>query len=77
LWYLFLLTTFAAGIAGALRWLSDVPWLFVGMLIYVAGFAGYLLVRLPWVLARLSPERERVRENRRRLEEWAEKRRRS
>jgi hypothetical protein len=76
LWYLFVLTTVVAAIAGAMRFLSDVPWLAVGMGIYVLGMLGYVLLRLPWLVSKVNPERQRVRENRRRLEEWAEQKRR-
>ena len=75
LWYLFSLTTVAAVVAGIARHLTDVPWLFVGMLVYVLGFVCYVAVRLPRLIQRLSPEWQRVRENRRRLAEWAEKKR--
>lgn len=75
LWYLLLLMTVVAVVAGVMSWIPAIPWLFAGMLIYVLGFAAYLLLRLPWLIAILSPERDRVRENRRRLTEWAEQER--
>ena len=75
LWWLFLLMTLVAAVAGVARFMSAIPWLAVGMAIYLLGFGGYLVLRLPWLMAHISPERRRVRENRRRLDQWAKQKR--
>ena len=76
LWYLFLLMTIIAATVGLMRSLLDHPGLAIGALVYVLGFGSYLVLRLPWLIALGSPERQRLRENRRRLAEWAKKKRR-
>jgi hypothetical protein len=75
LWYLFFLTTVVAAVVGVVRLIIDTPWLAVGLVIYLLGFGGYLLLRVPWLIGPLAPERERLRENRRRLAQWADERR--
>jgi hypothetical protein len=71
LWYLLLLTTAIAAMVGVARNLSTSP-LAIGMSIYAMLIVIYLLVRIPWVIALMQPERDRIRENRRRLAEWAD-----